>query len=240
MRSEIKKGFWADHFRYYKWWYIGVIALAVAGWSLVFSLTEYQPPASKTLDVIFFTDYYYCEREGELVDELHERFPDMEQITIQNVSISDYQGQAVYQARITANEGDVYIIDRAYFHFFVDQLITADLDPYIADGTLSVDGDAIMEGTGDPRYTDGQRHAYAVSLADFYGMMNEFYIDNRDMMVVVTTYSGNVDTGAGFIRWLADNYYCEEVPDYADEFDTLFRQLEEEGYSDTIFDDVGF
>lgn len=140
MKYKITKSYLSTHFRYQAAVYIAVVLIAIFGVDLLFTMTKYVPPAEKTINVYFASNYFTMEDREAVLAEAYEDFPDMELIDFIQIDMSAQTGVEHLQMILAAHQGDVFLIDRSYLSFFASQLIAVPLDDYLAAGTLAPTG----------------------------------------------------------------------------------------------------
>lgn len=104
------------HHLAYSWWMYAILAICtVLFWNILFTVTAYRVPEDKKVDIYIygygseeaFDAYLTGVREAEMSD--------MEEMrAIFSVPDETY-GSMVLMAHIAAGEGDIYILDKAYY-----------------------------------------------------------------------------------------------------------------------------
>ena len=56
--TRITKERLKNHWMYSSWKYLLLLIICIAGWNLIYSITEYQPPREKRLEVYFLSTAY--------------------------------------------------------------------------------------------------------------------------------------------------------------------------------------
>ena len=247
MKQKITKAYIQNHFRYQAAVYVCLAVIAFAGLNLLFEVTKYTPPPEKQIIVYVMDDYFNMAQDTNILSDAQEAFPDMELIDIYSTPVTSYEGQQKFMLVLAANEGDVYILDKSYLSYFVKELLATPLDGYIAEGIINVDGldlkSTTMTSIKDAAYpdiADGAEHVFAIPAGNLYGLMSDFFIDNRNKIILIPSYSGNKDNAAKMIQWLYDRYYYEEEPAFAKNYDALKKQLDESGVLENAPMSVGF
>jgi hypothetical protein len=236
LKQKVTKSYIQNHFRYQAFLYIGLAVISFAGLSLLFEVTKYVPPPEKQIIVYVMDDYYSPSQDSTAVEEAQAAFPEMELVEIYGTPITSYEGQQKFMLTLAANEGDVYIIDKSYLSYFVKEMIAEPLDEYIESGIINTETmdlkPVTMKNIADAVYsgeTDNAEHVYAIPANKMYGLMLDFFVDNRNKLLLIPSYSGNKENAAKMVQWLYDRYYQEEEPDYVKNYDILKKQIDESG-----------
>lgn len=236
MKEKITKAYVQNHFLYFKWVYTLIVIFAVMGWSLIFSVTRPQVPEDKKIDVYFCGPTFQYDQD-QMQAEAMEAFPDMEEIGFYGIDVDSYEGYQQFSVMLAAHEGDVFIISKSYLSYFVSEWLAVELDGYIQDGLLITQADyskttknRVPDTYSNPDDNDTAPRIYAVECSDLYGMMLGCLYDNRDAVMIVTSYGGNEENAVKMVQWLYDRFYCAEEPDYIDNFDALVKQIQSSGY----------
>ncbi len=238
--TRITKERLKNHWMYSSWKYLLMIVIFVAGWNLTYSITEYQPPREKRLEVYFLSTSYVEENITALEEELSPLFVgeaegDMEELNFYVVnygSDDDVYGPQLLMTRLASHEGDIYMVDEATFASFVAQELATPLDEYIASGALDVTGQDLETVTrAEPAGQDedgntiysGERHVYALPAEPLYGLVNENIIANTGMYFVVMSYTDKVDTCIELLNVLSERFRADK-PDWLIEQEEQQRQ----------------
>ena len=247
MKQKITKAYIQNHFRYHAFLYVCLGIIAFAGLNLLFDVTEYTPPPEKQIVVYVMDDYFNMAQDTTVLTDAREAFPDMELIDVYSTPMTSYEGQQKFMLVLAANEGDVYILDRSYLAYFVKEILATPLDEYIESGIINTESmdlkQLTMTSVKDAAYpdiADGAEHVFAIPATNLYGLMSDFFIDNRNKILLIPSYSGNKENAAKMIQWLYDRYYYEEEPAFVKNYDILKKQLDESGALDNMSINFGY
>lgn len=234
MKEKVTKAYLQNHFHYFKWAYLVIFAFALFGWNLIFSVTEPEIPEEKKLEVYFCGPTFMYD-QAELEAEAAAAFPDMEKIGFYGIDVDSYEGYQQFSVLLAAHEGDIFIIDRSYLSYFVKEWLATELDGYVESGALATQADYTVTTKNrvpdpylDPNDKDTAPRIYAVECSDLYAMMPDCLYDNRNAVMIITSYSGNEENAVKMINWLYDRFYCAQEPDYIENFEKLVKQIEEQ------------
>ena len=197
------------HITYNFWKYILVIAAAIFGWDLLYSMTAYKSPEDKRIDLYIQSPLVTEQRAEAFFQPIwEERVPDMEVVDaiMLTSSTQDYYGSMQLTVYIMAQEGDIYMLSSSDFKSFASQGVFLDLQPAIDAGKLHV-GDmdlsagyvALIDDNGLPT---GERQLFGIPAASLGGLAEGLGLDTRDLVISVTAFNGNEDNVIAFLDGL--------------------------------------
>ena len=195
--TPINKDRLRNHLNYGLWKYALVLVLAIAGWSIVFDMTEPRSPQDKRIDVYVQANTASSDTiDAFLAPIWHEVTPEMEEVSSVALTVIDeYTSYMQLYAYIAAGEGDIYFLNEQYFKM-------------VADGTLDVSdvdlskGYLTLEPDEDEERTEPETHLYGIPLDNFYGFMKGMQIDNRGLYAVVMVNNMNDENVIPFFNAL--------------------------------------
>lgn len=200
--TKITKDRIRNHFTYSWWMYVLLAVVAIVGWNLVYTSTAYRPPKEKRLDVFFVSYALPEEALTWMQEEILAMYPQVEDSNVSSIVYTkddNYYGSIQLTTYLGAGEGDVIVLPRERFEAFASGDTFVPLDEAIADGRISI-GDMDVSA-GVMRTESGETGVYGIPATELYGMMEQFGIDNRDLMVCVLAYSHNIDTAIDWVNW---------------------------------------
>lgn len=197
------------HITYNFWKYILVIAAAIFGWDLLYSMTAYKSPEDKRIDLYIQSPLVTEQRAEAFFQPIwEERVPDMEVVDaiMLTSSTQDYYGSMQLTVYIMAQEGDIYMLSSSDFKSFASQGVFLDLQPAIDAGKLHA-GDmdlsagyvALIDDNGLPT---GERQLFGIPAASLGGLAEGLGLDTRDLVISVTAFNGNEDNVIAFLDGL--------------------------------------
>ncbi len=138
-----------NHFQYGWWKYVLLAVLSIFVWNLLFSSTHYRSP--ENLKIEFYADGYpeasYGEKLNALMDTIHQEvMPDMEEVTSLILDNTETYGIMQLTVWASAAQGDVYLLLNDRFGSLAMGDALMDLQPYIDEGRLTVDGIDLSKG----------------------------------------------------------------------------------------------
>ena len=225
----------SSHFQYSVWKYLLLIVAAIFVWDLIYAYTAYRSPQDKRIDI--YTQHAVASQEylNAYFDELRkESVPDMEvvnAVTLMGTSAADMYAAQQLTTYIMAGEGDLYFLSGDDFKRFAAQGAFVELEPYAADGTLVLDGLMLDAGKVAMQEYDSdkevmvpiaQQRLYGIPASQLPGFPAILGIDNRDLFLAATTFSGNEENVMRFLNALiqqmrADSLSDSESPLFAEE-----------------------
>lgn len=203
------------HFAYGFWKYLILIVVAVAGWNLIYTTTQYRPPAEKRIDFYVASSSADMDKLDAWLQEVRQQaMPDME--LLQGYTLltgsEDMYAQMQLSTYIMAGEGDVYLLDNEQFKSYATQGAMLPLETYVASGALNLAALDVAGGYITESDT-GERHLYGVPADSLYGLINRFSIDCRNMVLCVMVRSGNDENAVKFVDYLV-GHMQEQAPDW--------------------------
>lgn len=211
IKTPITKSGLKTHFTYHFWKYLLAIIFSVFGWNLLYSVTAYRSPENKRIDLYIQSLSTTEERVGIFLKPIwEETVPEMETVdaVLLSNSADDYYTSMQLTTYIMAQEGDIYLLTANDFKTYASQGAFIDLKPYIDSGMLNVDGIDLSAGYIALENRDGiasaERTLCGIPAASLFGLMNQVNIDNRNLIMAVTVYSGNEENVVRFMNGLIE------------------------------------
>ena len=138
-----------NHFHYFWWQYAALLLFAIFGWNLIYTTTHYRPPEELKME------WYYEGPTGENTQENAEKlleearellFPHLEETTFATVGMDENYGDMQLMVWVAAGQGDLYMLKNDSFAGYAAGGAMVDLQPYVDDGTLNVEGFDLKKG----------------------------------------------------------------------------------------------
>jgi len=195
------------HFHYF-WWQYAVLAVAgIFGWNLLFTMTHYRPPENLKVE------WYYqgpssTDTVGKgqaLLDELWpELFPEMEEVTFNLVGTDEMYGDMQLMVWMAAGQGDVYMLQKDSFKTYANENTLLDLQPYVDDGTLNVEGMDLRGGIATDSET-GYKGLFGIPADALEGMW-DYDMKPDGALICLPLGSGNIDNALILLQYLLENW----------------------------------
>ena len=196
-----------NHFHYF-WWQYGLLLLVgIFGWNLLFTMTHYRPPEELKVE------WYYqgpsttttVDRGQKLLDELWpELFPEMEEVNFNLVGTDEMYGDMQLMVWMAAGQGDLYFLQKSSFTSYANGNTLLDLQPYVDDGTLNVEGVDLRAGIATDPET-GEKGLFGIPMDAFEGMW-DYDMKPTGALACVPLGSGNVENAMILLEYLLDNW----------------------------------
>lgn len=209
----------SNHFHYAKWIYVLIICLSAFGLDLLFTVTEYHPPAERKVEIYLMGGLGDVEQldglaaraleYGQTID------PTLEEVTFLPLSYTgeeDIYGPQKLMVLLAAQEGHVYFVDRTYLEQFINMGVAQPLEGYIDQGLLDPGDRDLSNVTYEEPAPDedtppsGATHVYALQAEPLQGLMQTeepiYYPD--DKYIVVCSYVKNMDTTVQVLQFVMD------------------------------------
>lgn len=211
------------HFDYYKYKYLLMVIIVVAGWSLIYTVTRPQAPDHSRINVYIQSDTTSEELMHDFLDPIWKEYvPQEEELNLMTILAND-EFTALQQlfTIVYANEGDIYLLKAPYFLQYAAQGAFVPLEGLVEEGKLQVDGIDIRAGyaevtlekdrEGYPIRTE--RHLYGIPLRELYGFASGMQVDNQDLYACIAVENGNMEDVITFFNAMIQSGHGEK-PDW--------------------------
>lgn len=195
-----------NHFQYFWWQYALLAGLAIFGWNLLFTVTRYRPPESLKVEWYYegpMTADTQANADALLAELTPQLFPDMEEVTFTSVGMDDTYGAMQIMVWMSAGQGDLYMLTQDTFKSYATQGSMVDLQPYVDNGTLNVEGLTLTKGYAKEEET-GQTHLYGIPADQLKGL-EQYEIFPEGTILSVLVMGGNEENTIKLMAWLLDN-----------------------------------
>ena len=189
-----------NHLHYSGWKYILAVIVSIGLVSILFDATRYRPPREHTTSLYLTTSFALADRlREELRPLLLSRFPEQEELNVQNIDLSqdDTYRRMQYATYLGAGEGDILLLSAEEYARLIGgsaaDTVVVDLTAYAAEGLLT-----LPEGEAFRVPADGLTGLSA------YGCKTE------GAFLCVLARSPNARTAAGLIGILQERYGAGE------------------------------
>ena len=196
-----------NHFHYFWWQYVVLVVAGVFGWNLLFTMTHYRSPehlkvewyyqGASTLDTV---------AKGEaLLNELWPQlFPEMEEVTFNLVGTDEMYGDMQLMVWMAAGQGDLYMLQKNSFKTYANETTLLDLQPYVDDGTLNVEGIDLRGGIATDQET-GYKGLFGIP-ADALTKMLDYDMQPEGTLICLPLTSGNIENALILLQYMLDNW----------------------------------
>ena len=177
MKTPLTKEKVRNHFTYGSWKYLLLAALAVFGWSLIFTTTAYRSPQDKRIDLYAQTTTTTAENMDAFLEPIwREVTPEMEVVSsVALMNLDDYSTSMQLTAYMAAGDGDIYFLTEQYFKSFAAAGSFLELDVLVENGTIQVDGVDLSKGRvavvteydENDQPVTAEQHLYGIPLDEF-------------------------------------------------------------------------
>ncbi len=195
-----------NHFHYFWWQYALLLVMAIFGWNLLYTTTHYRSPEYLKVE------WYYEGPTGQRTDELTKQllsdvtpnlFPEMEEVTFTLVGMDEQYGDMQLMVWSMAGQGDLYMLLQDSFATVAGSGVLCDLQPYIDDGTLNVEGIDLKGGyLKDPE--TGETYLVGIPTDSLTGFL-DYEVDPTGKWMGLLINGGNIDNAAKLMGYFLDN-----------------------------------
>ena len=210
IKTPLTKQRLRTHFTYHLWKYLLAAALTVFCVNLLYTTTAYRSPENLRVDIYMQSTTAMQEKVDAFMKDVWQRsVPDMETVNtilLTAGSTDDYYSNMQLSVYLMAGEGDLYALSTEDFKRFAAQGVFIDLTPYVESGALNVEDIDLSSGyvtllddDGNPTET---KSLFGIPLYTLYGYMDGMGLDNRDLVIGVTTFNQNEENVIAFLNEL--------------------------------------
>ena len=204
MKTPITKEKIQNHVHYSLWKYVLLAVIAIFGWNLIYSVTEYQPPDEKK---VIFGVYAYGDEitMNEYMEQVRQTLmPDMEEMAVNIIMPDEMYGDMILSTRIAARDCDIYLLPRTQFQNYAAQGTFMPLDEVLPDliAELESAGVSLSRGNRANEELGGEKHQYAIPAAAMTELQNMLMVDVSDMYLCVFFETGNDENVIKFFEQL--------------------------------------
>lgn len=184
----------------YSWWKYALMAiLAVFGWNLIYTVTEYHPPQDKSIKIYAFGIGNYETLDAYMENVRINEMSDMEEMScVFNMLDETYTPMQV-MTYVMAGEGHIYLLPKDYFLNYASEGAFLPLED--APGfTAWLDEQAISYDRGWRADGEtGEKHLYGVPVAQFPGL-GQYLIGYEDYYITILSTNGNDANSQKFLQ----------------------------------------
>lgn len=201
--TPVNKNTLKHHWDYYKWKYLILVVIIVAGWSLIYTMTRPQAPDSSRINVYIQSDTTSDRLMHDFLDPLWKEYvPQEEELNLMTILANDeYTALQQLFTVVYSKEGDIYLLTNQYFRQYASQGAFAPLEGLIEESRLNVDGidtragyaDLVLERDKNDVPVKTESHLYGIPLRELYGFASGMQVDNQDLYACIFVDNGNMD-----------------------------------------------
>lgn len=185
MKTPITRQRLRNHLTYGWWKYALLIAIAIFGWNIIYTVTRYRAPEDLKVTV----NLYVYGDEAALTAYMAEinaaYMPEMKQMDASFTLLDDTYGDMVLSTHMAASEGDIYLLDRTHFQqcaatgAFLPLETETELVAMLEEAGVSLSQGWRAEGE------TGERHLYGIPCAALPGAARYVYAPDDCYMAVL-------------------------------------------------------
>lgn len=193
------------HHLTYQWWkYALLIALAIFGWNLIYTMTRYRPPEDRRIDSTLYV-VGDAEALGVYLEDVRlTRLPAMEQLSVSVTMLDQMYGDAVFGTHVGAGHGDVYWMPPEYFQRYAASGAFLALDQH-APLMEALEQSGIDLSACWLAESDGQTpHLYGIPCGELPGI-SRFVVAPENCVIGILVGNGNDENALEFLRILVED-----------------------------------
>lgn len=203
MKTPVTREKIKNHLTYSLWKYALLAIVAIFGWNLIYSVTEYQPPDEKK---VILGVYAYADETGinSYMEQVRQTaMPDMEEMLASIIMPDEMYGDMILSTRIAARECDIYLLPRTQFQNYAAQGAFMPLDVVLPDLVAELEAAGVSLSRGYRTNDElGEKHQYAIPTAAMTELQNLLMVDVSDMYLCVFFETGNNENVLKFFEQL--------------------------------------
>ena len=195
------------HFQYAWWQYLVLVIAGVFGWNLLFTMTHYRPPENLKVEWYYQgpTSNDTVTKGQALLDELWpELFPEMEEVSFNLVGTDEMYGDMQIMVWMAAGQGDMYMLQKESFNTYANGSTLLDLQPYVDNGTLNVEGIDLRAGIATDMET-GEKGLFGIPADALQGMW-DYDMRPEGTYICLPLASGNIECALTLLEYMLDNW----------------------------------
>lgn len=195
-----------NHFHYFWWQYMILLIAAIFGWNLIYTTTRYQSPEHLKIEWYYEgattteTDRRTADFLAEITPEL---FPEMEEVLFTLVGMDEQYGQMQMMVWSVAGQGDLYMLMEESFASMIGNGVMCDLQPWVDDGTLNIEG-INVEDYYMVDHETGKQVLVGIPTDSLKGLL-DLHVDPAGKVMGLLVNGGNVDNAVKLMAYLLDN-----------------------------------
>ncbi len=197
------------HMTYHWWNYAAVVLASVFCWNLLYITTAYRSPEELRIDLYIQSPSVTEESAASFIDPIWKStVPTMETVTsvLLSGSTEDYYANMQLSVYLMAAEGDLYLLCSSDFKSYAAQGVFVDLQPYVDQGLLDVDGLDLSAGyvaqVDEEGVPNGEMGLYGIPAYALNGLRSGMLLDNSDIVIGMTVFNGNEENVLAFLNGL--------------------------------------
>lgn len=212
MKTPVTRELLKNHLTYSLWKYLLLIVVAVFGWNLIYTVTQYQVPEEKKIITGVYSYGFDTVANAYLEQVRADELPEMEEISAQYISPDEMYGDMILSTRIAARECDIYVLPRTQFQSYASQGVFMPLDTVLPELVTDLEAAGIHLNRGVRAVEEtGEKHQFGIPCADLPGMAATLQCDVSDMYIAIFLYTGNDDNTIRFFDYFVRDMMNEPV-----------------------------
>ena len=195
-----------NHFQYFWWQYAALVLVAVLGRNLVYTVTRYRSPEHLKVEWYYegVTSMDTQAKTRTLLDEVWaDLFPEMEEVTFTLVGMDESYGQIQLTVWAAAGQGDLYMLSPESFQGLAGSGSFVNLQPYVDNGTLNVEGIDLTSGYVTD-FETGETVLAGIPTNSLPGFL-KYDVDYRDKYMSLLITGGNDENAIKLMAYFLDN-----------------------------------
>lgn len=213
MKTPLNKEKLQNHLTYSLWKYALLVVVAVFGWNIIYSVTEYQAPEEKKIILGVYGYANEASMNTYMENVRQELMPDMEEMLVNSLIPDEMYGDMILATRIAARDCDIYLLPRAQFQSYAAQGAFMPLEQVLPNLVADLEAADVTLSRGHRANDElgGEKHQYGIPCTDLPGVAPMFQIDASDMYLCIFMETGNNDNVVKFFDQFVRDMMVEPV-----------------------------
>ena len=200
LKTPITRDALKNHWAYNGWKYAAAIVLSLLIWNVAFSVTRYQPPEEKRIDVFIQSPAVSPDAMNAYLAPIWKQAaPEMEAVNAAVLMDANEAADLQLSTYIMVGEGDIYLLAGKYFKTWAANGAFLPLEGLAESGAIHLGETDVSAGwiTCATEYDDQdiplnpETHLYGVPLDSFTGFLQGLVADPRGMFAAIAVNSQN-------------------------------------------------
>ena len=210
MKTPIRRETLRQHLTYSWWKYALMIIFGAIAVNIYFTVSTYQPPEDKKVDVYVYGYGDEQEFNRYMAEVQKEQMPDMEEMRCVLMTTDATYGPMQLSTYVGAGEGDLYILPRDQFVSMAASGAWIELEDREELVSLFTDRDISLQSGFRRNGETQESHLYGIPLSQLPGLNRYVYVENGYICALVT--GRNDENTLKFLRILCEDMMDEPEP----------------------------
>ena len=208
--------------------FLAVITLSISAGGC--SLINPIPRADGKLEIIFLSHYFSQDPNSTVAKDMLSEIDGIKSVRFDFFPVETRREIEMLTLFLAGKRGDILVVDKTLLKLLVDEMAAEPLDEFIEAGVIDMEGTDVnfvtMICNPGEEYADEfdkTRRIYGVTTGKMFGLMSDFFVDNRSAVMIIPSYSADKELAAQAVQWMKERYSYSALPEFAVEYDRAMR-----------------